>query len=188
MHPDLYQKLQSAPGKVILRLNPIFEKLPLNILRYDDPFLPFSKAVIPATQDIVAGYLFDFASYLAMGGAGAVALERSIALVPSDCMTLLHGPFLGAAYSLMAGKTGFDVDMISVSTTQDQAHYSTQPPYSACLITTQSVLSDTNCYYQTVEQVIYYRENRWSVTTDAVLYASKMDNFVDKLREGILAL
>ena len=83
-----------------LMLSPRLAQMPLPMQRYDDPFLPFGKAIIDATRDLVCAYVFDLAAYLALGAAGAVALERTIAYAGTDdaTVTILHAPFVGAAY------------------------------------------------------------------------------------------
>jgi len=101
----------------LIWLRPRLFEMPLPIQRYDDPFLPFSKALIMETRDRVAGYMFDFAAYLALGGAGTVALERAIAYVVggSDTAAILHGPFSTAAYALAMGETAFAVDGVTIT-------------------------------------------------------------------------
>lgn len=87
--------------------------MPLPIQRYDDPFLPFGKAIIGATRDLLCGYMFDLAAYLALGAAGAVALERSIAYVGGEVAKILHGPFASPDYAEMAG--AFNVDAVTLT-------------------------------------------------------------------------
>lgn len=170
-------------------MKPVFDLLPLPITRFDDPFLPFSKEIISATGDIVAGYLFDFASYLAMGGAGVVALERAIAYVPDTCVAILHAPFTGTGYSAMASPTAFNLDAITVATQNDLTYYTENNPYMAFL-TGDSPIPDRGGVYANGE-LAFKRDSvvrRLSLTTDEILYTSKLDNFAQKIREGILNL
>lgn len=104
---------QSNLGLLML---PRLTQLPLPIQKYDDPFLPFGKAVIDATQAVVCAYVFDVAAYLALGAAGAVALERTIAYARAtrDTLTILHGPFASPHYVEAAGESGFAVDAVTV--------------------------------------------------------------------------
>ena len=83
--------------------------------RYDEPFLPFGKALIDTTKDLVAGYVFDLEAYLVPGAAGMIALERTIGYVPSDLVTILHGGFLTAAMT-----SGMSMTMNSDSITVAQ--------------------------------------------------------------------
>lgn len=100
-----------------LLLRPRLPQLPLPIQKYDDPFLPFGKAIIAETSDLVCAYVFDVAAYLALGAAGAVALERTIAYAraATETLAILHGPFASADYVEAAGVGGFAVDAVTVT-------------------------------------------------------------------------
>lgn len=100
-----------------LWLSPRLLALPLPILRYDDPFLPFGKAIISATRDLACAYVFDLAAYMALGAPGVVALERTIhyANAGGDVLTVLHGPLASAGYLTACGETAFAVDGVTVS-------------------------------------------------------------------------
>src|SRR5215470_3431767 len=90
---------ERSNSRLAIGLAPTLEKLPLSIHRYDDPFLPYGKSIIDATHDLVCGYVFHLAAYLALGAAGAVALERTIAYVPAPLVKILHGPFASPDYA-----------------------------------------------------------------------------------------
>lgn len=110
----LQQVTQARPSKMILLLSPRLDQMPLPIQRYDEPLLPFGKAIIDATYDLVCGYAFDLEAYLVPGAAGIIALERTINYVPDGLMTILHGSFFTpAAFGIML-KTGLNVDAITV--------------------------------------------------------------------------
>ena len=189
MNNKFHDKVRLSQSNIILKLNPKFEQLPLPITWFDDPFLPFGKQVIDATQDLVAGYLFDFASYLAMGGAGVIALERTIAYVPKSKVRILHGAFTGKGFSPMADTTGFDLSAITVTTLDDVNYYTNHVPYMAFIATTQNLsVPDTGGIYRTDLNTLQYDHTQLIVTTDAILYSSKQDDFADKIREGIQAL
>lgn len=193
MNPEFIQKITNSNSNIILKLNPKFENLPLPITWFDDPFFPFGKQVISATQDIVAGYLFDFASYLAMGGAGVVALERTLGFVPRDKVKILHAPFTGQGFSAMADANEFNLDAITVTNHTDLEYYCNNVPYTAFLATTQNeTVPNRGGIYQAINNTIEYKSadtvHQLLVTTDDVLYSSKLDNFTDKIREGIQAL
>ena len=75
-------------------LDPVPEKLPISITnRHDEPVLPFNRAIIDATADLVCAYKPNLGFYLQWGAAGMIALERTIAYIPShipiivDCKT-----------------------------------------------------------------------------------------------------
>ena len=56
-----------------LVMAPRLLQIPLPMQRFDDPFLPFGKAIIAATRDVVCAYIFDLAAYLAVGAAWNMA-------------------------------------------------------------------------------------------------------------------
>jgi orotidine-5'-phosphate decarboxylase len=75
-------------------LDPQPDKLPLEaVSRWDEPLLPFNKAIIGATADLVCAYKPNLGFYLQWGAAGIIALERTIAYIPDhipiilDCKT-----------------------------------------------------------------------------------------------------
>jgi hypothetical protein len=91
--------------------------------RYDDPFLPFGKRIIDATHDLICGYIFDLAAYLALGAAGLVALERTIAYAGEEVVTILHGPFASSDYAEAAGATALNVDAVTITNIADAEIY-----------------------------------------------------------------
>lgn len=62
---------------------------PLPMLVEDEPMLPFARAIIEATQDLVCAYKLDLAYFFAEGAAGMVALERIVRAVPDDIPIIL---------------------------------------------------------------------------------------------------
>jgi hypothetical protein len=111
---DLIAAAQDRTGSTLaVALAPTINKLPPEIQRYDDPFLPFGEAVIDATRDLACGYVFHLGAYLALGAAGAVALERTIAYVPVGAIKILHGPFANAEYVAAAFENGFGADAVT---------------------------------------------------------------------------
>lgn len=117
--PDFSKKLNAIQlqnrSDVGLLIAPQIDKLPLPIQRYDDPFLPFGKSVINATRDLVCAYVFDLASYLKLGAAGAIALERTIDYVGSEIITILHGAFALATFAELADENAFGVDALTLA-------------------------------------------------------------------------
>lgn len=91
------EKLSLAQQKnrswLCIGLDPQPEKMPLPAFRWDEPILPFNKAIIDATMDLVCAYKPNLGFYLQWGAAGIIALERTIAYIPRhipiilDCKT-----------------------------------------------------------------------------------------------------
>ncbi len=113
---QLQRAQQARASDWALLLQPRLHAIPLPMQRYDDPFLPFGKAIIDATRDLLCAYVFDLAAYLAIGAAGAVALERTIAYARTDDVTvaILHAPFVGSAFAEAAGDNAFNADAVTL--------------------------------------------------------------------------
>ncbi len=191
---DELKRLQEEhQSQVGLLLNPRFERLPLPITRYDDPLFPYSKAVVNATRDLVCAYVFDLASYMSLGAAGVVALERSVRYAGRDVLTILHGPFAGQGYSAMADATGFGLDAITVSRTEDLPHYIAQPPYAAFLAQYEAVSHDvptTGGVYDVAEGQLILRDGDGEglhirLTDEELLTVGKLDDYAERIRAAV---
>jgi len=74
-------------------LDPDPKYLRVDGLKWDEPILPFNKAIVDATCDLVCAYKPNLGFYLQWGAAGVIALERTIAYIPKhipiilDCKT-----------------------------------------------------------------------------------------------------
>ena len=111
---------QSTSSTLVIGLAPRLDQLPYPIQQYDEPFLPYGRAIIEVTQDIVAGYAFHLGAYLALGAAGAIALERTLAMVPAPNLKILHGPFVNVDYVRASYEEALNADAVTLATL-DQA-------------------------------------------------------------------
>lgn len=74
-------------------LDPSLERLRVDFRKWDEPILPYNRAIIDATADLVCAYKPNLGFYLQWGAAGVIALERTIAYIPRhipiilDCKT-----------------------------------------------------------------------------------------------------
>lgn len=117
MLPDLFlARMNAASRKLILSLAPRLDQLPPEIQYFDEPLLPYGKAVIAATKDIVSGYMFNFPAYLTIGAAGVIALERTLAYASTlGKVTILDGDFSSADYAFAFTHGELWVDAVTVS-------------------------------------------------------------------------
>ncbi len=70
-------------------LDPDPSRLRVDVLKWDEPILPFNKAIIDATVDLVCAYKPNLGFYLQWGAAGMIALERTIAYIPRHIPVIL---------------------------------------------------------------------------------------------------
>lgn len=88
------EKLKKAQEKnnswLCVGLDPQPEKLPIQAThRWDEPVLPFCRAIIEATADIACAFKPNLGFFLQWGAAGVIALERAMAYVPRDIPVIL---------------------------------------------------------------------------------------------------
>jgi hypothetical protein len=181
---------QERQSDIALFLNPRPFLLPHPVQRYDDPYLPFGKAVIKATRDLVCAYVFDLGSYLGIGAAGAVALERTIAYAAQDTVTILHGPFSGVGFSAAADTTGFGVDALTLVNPVDMAFYLGNAPYAAFLVTDVDAIPVEGGIFLEAEQKLLLRSLSGTavkirLTNDDVLYIDGTEDFAEKIRAAV---
>jgi len=85
---DYLDKLKTAQEKneswLCIGLDPRPDRMPAPTMKWDEPVLPFNKAIINATIDLVCAYKPNLGFYLQWGAAGMIALERTIAYIPDD--------------------------------------------------------------------------------------------------------
>ena len=188
------QAAASTDARIALRLNPQLTMLPLPIGRFDEPFFPLGKTVIQATHKRVSAYLFDFAAYLALGAAGVIALERTIAYANSlDRVTILDGPFSGSAYRVMLDELSFNLDAVTLADAADLPAYSGLGHGAAFVnmpgTDEQPVPDDAGLYYRDQNALVLPDTEgepvRFSVAGDDVVYADRGYDFADHLLQRL---
>lgn len=178
-----------------LIMSPHLSRMPLPMQRYDDPFLPFGKAIIDATFDLICAYMFNLASYLMLGAAGIIALERTIAYVGSDVITILHGPFFGSDYAGLLNENVFAVDAVTIVECKDALSYQLHPAHKAFVIRTgypQFNYESFGIYWCDINQLTLSdpvgQTLRMRLAGDSVLFAGHGDNFALKTRTALEAI
>jgi len=100
-------------------LDPQPELMPLDALKWDEPVLPFNRRIIEATADLVCAYKPNLGFYLQWGAAGVIALERTIAAIPSHIPVIIDAKIGDISHTQAAWGSGlFDewgVDAITVN-------------------------------------------------------------------------
>ena len=100
-------------------LDPQPDRLPVQALKWDEPILPFNKAIIDATADLVCAYKPNLGFYLQWGAAGIIALERTIAYIPAHLPIIIDCKTGDIGHTQAAWATGlldyWGVDAITVN-------------------------------------------------------------------------
>lgn len=108
-------RAQARSSNFALYIAPKLDRMPPAFQQYDDPFLPYMRSIYAATEDLVCAYMFGFADYLAIGAAGAIALERSIAIASETHVTILDARFAAADYDRVWDEAAFGCDAVTVT-------------------------------------------------------------------------
>jgi hypothetical protein len=171
---------------------PKLTMLPLPIQRFDDPFFHFGKAIVQSTRDIVCGYMFDLASYLAMGGTGVVALERTIDYIGTDIPTILHGTFDNVDYLGSADELALGIDALTIQRVEDIPLFHNKLSFSGIAKTEQDLQIVEGGFWNTQTQVMVIVNHNESmklrVVGDEVIYANRLDNFAEAIRTTLEGL
>ncbi|MBC7870934.1 MAG: hypothetical protein H7Y09_08855 [Chitinophagaceae bacterium] len=198
MEHDFVDKLatihNSRKRGFALILAPRIERLPLPIQTYDDPFLPFGKAIINATRDLVSAYLFDLAAYLALGAAGAIALERTINYAGGDSITVLHGAFATPAYARINDEGAFNADAVTVIDNHHLEAFTSRPKRGVFIIRSgEAKMMDppgkVGIYWQEIGLLTISNKVGEAINLrvlgDSVIYASLADDFAEQARAAL---
>jgi orotidine-5'-phosphate decarboxylase len=117
------EKLKAIQDKnsswLCIGLDPSMERLRVDFRKWDEPILPYNKAIIDATADLVCAYKPNLGFYLQWGAAGIIALERTIAYIPNHIPIVIDCKTGDIGHTQAAWATGlFDewqVDAITVN-------------------------------------------------------------------------
>lgn len=85
---QLFEQIKQKKSFLCIGLDPVLEKLPKHLLKYDDPILAFNKEIIDATQDLCVAYKPNTAFYESHGVKGWQTLTQTWAHFPADVFTI----------------------------------------------------------------------------------------------------
>jgi len=170
-------------------MRPLMSDMPAPMHYYDDPFFPFSKAIISATRDIVCAYVFDFPAYMVHGAAGAVALERSMAFVDNDVVKILHGSFVGADYAPMIYEDALGADAATIAHSHQYRNFSNSHNREAFIVQWGEQTSPNYPVYQPKQKrFILSDDNQITIADEKVLYSGYQDDFTEQCRVALKAM
>ncbi|HEY4688998.1 MAG TPA: orotidine-5'-phosphate decarboxylase [Anaerolineae bacterium] len=116
-------KLASAQARnnswVCVGLDVTMAKMPLPMLKFDDPVFPFARAIVDATKDVACAFKPNLGFFLAEGAAGIIALERIVRYIPNDIPIILDAKFADigntAEQYVRAAFEAFKADAVTVN-------------------------------------------------------------------------
>jgi hypothetical protein len=90
-----------------LSLDIVIADTPLPVLPADEPMLPFARAIIEATTDLVCAYQIRPIYFFAEGGSGMIALERIVRLIPPSTPLIVDMRLDDASDAALASRAAF---------------------------------------------------------------------------------
>ncbi len=85
---QLFEQIQLKKSFLCIGLDPVLDKLPKHLLKYNDPILEFNKQLIDATQDLCVAYKPNTAFYESRGVKGWDTLVKTWQHFPKDVFTI----------------------------------------------------------------------------------------------------
>jgi hypothetical protein len=169
---------------------PRIEKMPYGIMRYDEPFLPFGKAIIDASKALVSAYVFDLAAYMALGAVGMVALERTIDYAGQDVITILHGAFGSPDFALVSDENAYGMDAVTIVQGVMPTRFMERQDRMAFILDSGTPTDSTDGVgrWWINHDLMRLNEHSLHVTTEAFLYKHRHEQFRQALREELEAL
>lgn len=85
---QLFEQIQRKKSFLCVGLDPVMDKLPKHLLKYNDPILEFNKQLIDATHDLCVAYKPNTAFYETRGVKGWDTLVKTWEHFPKDVFTI----------------------------------------------------------------------------------------------------
>ncbi len=120
---QLFEQIQKKKSFLCIGLDPVMDKLPKHLLKYEDPILEFNKQLIDATHDLCVAYKPNTAFYENRGAKGWETLVKTWQYFPKDLFTIADAKRgdIGNTSSMYAEaffkaeNTGMSFDSITVA-------------------------------------------------------------------------
>ncbi len=85
---QLFEQIQQKKSFLCVGLDPVLDKLPKHLLKYNDPILEFNKQLIDATHDLCVAYKPNTAFYESAGAKGWQTLTDTWKHIPKNVFTI----------------------------------------------------------------------------------------------------
>lgn len=85
---ELFDQIRLKRSFLCIGLDPVWEKLPKHLLKYENPILEFNRQIIDATQDLCVAYKPNTAFYECYGTKGWEILTQTWKHIPENIFTI----------------------------------------------------------------------------------------------------
>jgi len=85
---ELINQIRLKQSYLCVGLDTDLSKIPTYLQQQADPVFAFNKAIIDATKDLCVAYKINTAFYEAMGLPGWQAMQKTVAYIPKDILTI----------------------------------------------------------------------------------------------------
>ncbi len=85
---DIYSLIQTRQSYLCVGLDSDLDKIPVHLLKYEDPIFEFNKQIIDATRDLCVAYKPNLAFYEANGYKGWKSLEKTMQYIGNQHFTI----------------------------------------------------------------------------------------------------
>lgn len=85
---QLFEQIRLKKSFLCIGLDPVLDKLPKHLLKYDNPILEFNKQLIDATSDLCVAYKPNIAFFESRGVKGWETLIKTWQHFPKDVFTI----------------------------------------------------------------------------------------------------
>ena len=85
---QLFEQIKLKKSFLCVGLDPVLEKIPKHLLKYEDPFFEFNKQIIDATKDLCVAYKPNTAFFETRGVKGWQTLVKTCNYFPKDIFSI----------------------------------------------------------------------------------------------------
>jgi orotidine-5'-phosphate decarboxylase len=84
-HQELFEQIKKKNSFLCIGLDTDITKIPVHLLKEEDPVFEFNKKIIDATKDLCVSYKPNLAFYETQGAKGWISLEKTIQYINQTC-------------------------------------------------------------------------------------------------------
>ena len=85
---ELVAEIRAKQSFLCVGLDTDIDRIPVHLLKEDDPIFAFNKAIIDATKDFCVAYKPNVAFYECLGPKGWESLKKTIDYIPDNCFVI----------------------------------------------------------------------------------------------------